>query len=65
MKFDWKLILIMALPMLEAAGHAKVNEDADDTGKDDAIGESMLYAAKLVKALALGTELPKVPASLK
>jgi hypothetical protein len=65
MKFDWKLILLMALPMLEAAGQAKVNEDENDTGKDDAIGQSMLYAAKLIKALALGSELPKAPKVLQ
>lgn len=63
--FNWKLILLMALPMLEAAGQAKVDEDANDTGKDDAIGQSMLYAAKLVKALALGSELPKAPKALQ
>ena len=63
--FNWKLLLLMALPMLEAAGQAKKAEDENDTGKDDAIGESMLYAAKLIKALALGQTLPKAPDTLK
>jgi hypothetical protein len=50
--------------MLEAAGHAKVNEDANDTGKDDAIGEGLLYAVKLLKAIVLNQALPKAPESL-
>ena len=62
--FNWKTILLMALPMLEAAGHAKVNEDANDTGKDDAIGEGLLYAVKLLKAIVLNQALPKAPESL-
>lgn len=65
MKFNWQFILIMLLPMLEAAGQAKVNEDANDTGKDDAIGQSMLYASKLIKALATGNDLPKAPKVLQ
>jgi len=55
----------MALPMLEAAGQAKVNEDENETGKDDATGQAMLFAVKLIKALALGKELPKAPSALK
>ncbi len=65
MKFDFKMILLMALPMLEAAGQAKVDEDSNDSGKDDAVGQSMLFAVKLIKALALGKELPKAPPALR
>lgn len=63
--FNWKMILLMALPMMEAAGQSYVNQDANDTGKDDAIGEGILYAVKLLKAIVLNNPLPKAPDSLK
>jgi hypothetical protein len=62
---SWKFILLMALPMLEAAGQAKVDEDENSTGKDDAIGEGMLYGVKLLKAIVLNKPLPKAPESLR
>lgn len=65
MKFDWKFLLLMGLPMLEAAGQAKIDEDENSVGKDDAAGEAMLFAVKLIKALALGKTLPKAPDALK
>lgn len=66
MKFDWRFLLTLALPMLELAGHAKINEDENTTGKDDAIGEGLLYIVKLAKAIVLNKpELPKAPDSLK
>jgi hypothetical protein len=65
MKFDWKFILLMILPMLEASGHAYVNQDTNDTGKDDAIGEGLLYAVKLLKAIVLNNPLPKAPEALQ
>lgn len=55
----------MILPMLEAAGQAKIAEDENDTGKDDAIGQSMLYVVKLVKAIVLNNPLPKAPDVLR
>lgn len=63
--FNWKFILTMALPLLEAAGQAKINEDDNDTGRDDAIGEGLLYAVKLLKAIVLNKPLPKAPESLR
>lgn len=63
--FNWKMILLMILPMLEAAGQAKIAEDENDTGKDDAIGQSMLYVVKLVKAIVLNNPLPKAPDVLR
>jgi len=50
--------------MMEAAGYAKVNEDPNQTGKDDVTGEAILFATKLIKAIVLDQPLPKAPASL-
>ena len=63
--FGWKTLLNMLLPMLEAVGTAKINEDANSTGKDDLIGESLLFAVKLLRAIVNGTDLPKAPAGLR
>lgn len=63
--FGWKMLLNMLLPMLEAIGQGKINEDANSTGKDDMIGESLVFACKLLKAIAEGKELPKAPAALR
>jgi hypothetical protein len=63
--FNWKMILLMVLPMMEAAGQAKIEEDANSTGKDDITGEAILYAVKLVKAIVMGkSDLPKAPKAL-
>jgi hypothetical protein len=62
--FNWKFLLSMALPYLELAGQAKINEDENTTGKDDAIGEAMIFASKLLKAIVLNQPLPKAPDSL-
>lgn len=62
---NWKMLLLFALPMLKAAGQAKIDEDANSTGKDDIQGEAMMFAAKLIEAIALGKELPKAPKSLQ
>lgn len=63
--FGWKMLLNMLLPMLESIGQAKIDEDANDTGKDDIIGQSLLYAVKLLKAVANGQAPPKAPDVLR
>jgi hypothetical protein len=60
----WKMLLSLVLPLIEAAGQAKIDEDANDTGKDDAIGVAMIYGVKLFRAIANGKELPKAPKEL-
>jgi hypothetical protein len=52
--FGWKMLLNMLLPMLEAMGQAKVNEDENDTGKDDIVGQAMLFGVKIFRAIATG-----------
>lgn len=61
----WKILLNMAIPAVMGAGEAKKAEDANDTGKDDAIGETLVYIGKLANALVNGTPIPKAPDALK
>lgn len=63
--FGWKMLLKMVLPMLESIGEAKIAEDENDTGKDDIIGQSILYAIKIFKAVLDGKDVPKAPAILR
>ncbi len=62
----WKVILQSVLPMVRMAGEAKKAEDTNDSGKDDLIGVSLVYAADLLQAiLSDKPTLPKVPDALK
>jgi hypothetical protein len=61
----WKIIAQMAIPIIRQAGIAKEQEDANDTGKDDLEGVSLVYAADLLNALVNGTSPPKAPAALR
>ncbi len=65
MKNYWKILVAMALPLLRSAGEAKKAEDENDTGKDDAEGSALIFAADLLEALSSGKTLPKAPAALK
>lgn len=65
MKDWWKVIAKMALPLVRAAGESKRAEDDNDTGKDDAIGVSLVYAADLLTALISDKPLPKAPTVLR
>ncbi len=47
----WRMILSMILPMIEAAGQAKVNEDDNETGKDDLIGQGILAGIRIFRAV--------------
>jgi len=62
---NWKTLLTFLLPMLEMAGIEYKNRDENDTGKDDAIGASLVYAAQLLKAILTGKDLPKAPEVLR
>ncbi len=63
---NWKTFARMAVPFIRAAGESKKNEDADNTGRDDMIGSSLVYAADLLDAiLADKPTLPKVPKHLQ
>ncbi|MEO7538874.1 MAG: hypothetical protein ABIV21_02520 [Pyrinomonadaceae bacterium] len=63
--FNWKMLLAMVLPMLESIGQAKVDEDLNETGKDDLTGQSLLYAVKVLKAISQGKTPPKAPTVLQ
>jgi len=52
--FGWKTLLLMVLPMLESIGYAKVNEDENETGVDDIIGQSILFGVKIFRAVLSG-----------
>lgn len=61
----WKVLANMAIPALMLAGEAKKAEDTNNTGKDDAIGATLVYIADLLNALINGKPLPKAPDALK
>ena len=63
--FGWKTLIMIALPMLRMAGEAKKAEDTNDTGTDDLIGVSLVYAADLLDAILRGKSVPKAPEALK
>lgn len=65
MKNWWKTLVKMALPLLRSAGEEKKAEDENSTGKDDAIGVSLVYAADLLDALVSNKPLPKAPEVLR
>lgn len=65
MKDFWKVLLKMATPLLRAAGEAKKSEDENTTGKDDAIGQSLVYIADLSDAIILNKPLPTAPDVLR
>ncbi len=65
MKGFWKVLAKMAAPLLYAAGEAKKAEDENTTGKDDAAGASLIYAADLLDALVDDKTLPKAPEVLR
>lgn len=48
---SWKILLMMVMPMLEALGWSKVNEDANDSGKDDILGQAILFGVKIFRAV--------------
>lgn len=64
--FNWKFFVNLAIPFIEAAGRDYVGKDLNDVGRDDIIGQSLLYAAKLLRAVVDDTvTLPKIPSILK
>jgi len=52
--FNWRMLLLMVMPMLEAVGTSKVNEDENDTGSDDIIGQAILFGVKIFRAVLSG-----------
>lgn len=62
---NWKIFAQIATGYLRAAGEAKKAEDTNTTGKDDALGVIIVFAADLVDALILGRALPSIPAEYK
>ena len=61
----WKIIANIALPLLRGAGEAKKAEDANNTGKDDAQGVGLVFAADLIEAILNDKKLPTAPAELR
>lgn len=51
---NWKMWLQMLFPMLISIGQQKIDEDDNDTGTDDIIGQSILFGVKLFKAILGG-----------
>lgn len=63
---NWKFFVRMALPMLRMAGEEYKNRDDNNSGKDDLIGTSLVYAADLIEAaIAEKPKMPAVPNALK
>lgn len=46
----------MALPMVEEAGEGYIEQDENDTGRDDLTGQALVAAARLLKAALTGDE---------
>lgn len=63
---NWNFFATLAAGMLESAGIAKQNEDENNTGKDDVIGDALVFAAKFLRWLATGAlgKAPKMPDSV-
>lgn len=55
----------MAIPFIRIAGEEYRDQDADNVGRDDLIGSSLIYVAALLEAILVGGQLPKAPAGLK
>jgi len=51
---SWKWLLGILLPMLEAFGWQKVNEDENEVGKDDIIGQAILFGVKIFRMVLAG-----------
>lgn len=63
---NWKFLLRLAIPMIQEAGISKKAEDSNNTGRDDLIGASLVYAADLLDAiLSDKATMPKAPAGLR
>ncbi|HRH40416.1 MAG TPA: hypothetical protein PKY82_02140 [Pyrinomonadaceae bacterium] len=62
---NWKMWVSMAIPAIRNAGISKKNEDANNTGRDDIIGSSLIYIADLLEAILSDKELPKAPSVLR
>lgn len=64
---NWKFFAMMAAGMLRSAGVAKQAEDENTTGKDDVIGQGLVYAANLIEWLTTGAtgSKPSVPEGLR
>jgi hypothetical protein len=65
MKDYWKILARMAVPFIRSAGEAKKAEDENNTGRDDLIGVSLVYAADLLESLVANRDVPKAPQSLR
>lgn len=61
----WKRFVRMAIPFIRIAGEEYRDQDADNVGRDDLIGSSLIYVAALLEAILVGGQLPKAPAGLK
>lgn len=62
---NWKFFARMAALYLRSAGEQYIAKDENSTGKDDATGVSLVYAANLIDALVTDKPLPKAPEVLR
>lgn len=62
---NWKFLAKMATVYLRGAGEQYIAKDDNTTGKDDAIGVSLVYSANLIDALISDKPLPKAPEVLR
>jgi hypothetical protein len=65
MKFNWKFFVNLAIPFIEAAGRDYCAKDENNVGKDDIIGQSLIYVAVLLSAIVNDAPIPKAPEVLK
>lgn len=62
---DWKFFAEIGVMYLRKGAKYWRKKDANNTGKDDALGVALDYAADLVDAVLEEKELPKAPAELR
>lgn len=62
---NWKFFAQMAIPWIRMAGQQQRDKDPGNTGKDDLIGVSLIYAADLLDWVVNDKQQPKTPEVLK
>lgn len=60
---NWKFFANLGVGFLESAGIAKVDEDENEIGLDDLIGQALLFSVKLARFALSGGKgsVPKAP----
>lgn len=58
---NFRMLLGFVLPMIRQAGEMYKAQDSNDTGQDDMIGASLIYAADILHAVVNHNPVPRAP----